>query len=131
VGSPYKSVMELSGWHDFFVRPASVLPLDTGYLFIYEGSETTWYDPVYNVVTGVGYTEDLNTITDLTPKSPLLVSSTPNEHFATFRYSVWMIHGDELRVYAEVACPDETHEIRLFRVPLSTWETFYGLRLAR
>jgi hypothetical protein len=109
--------MELAGWHDFFIRPASLVRLDRGYLFIYEGSSTDWYDPVYNIATGVAYTEDLHMMTDLTPNSPLLVSSTPSAHFATFRYSAWLVHGDDLLVYAEVACPNETNEIRVYRVP--------------
>lgn len=116
-GNPYEPIMALSGWHDFFVRPSSVVRTGAGYLFVYEGSKTTWYDPVYNVVTGIGYTFDLHTIDDLTPESPLAVSPTPNDRFATFRYSSWVRVGEEIYVYAEVACTDETHEIRLFKIP--------------
>jgi hypothetical protein len=119
VGNPYNAVMPLSGWHDFFVRPSSVVPLGIGYLFVYEGGKTDWYDPVYNIATGIGFTFDLHTIQDLTPDGPLLVSSTPNEHFATFRYSDWLLYKGEWRIYAEVACPNGTHEIRHFRVPLN------------
>jgi hypothetical protein len=119
VGSQYQAILPLSGWHDFFVRPAAVLPLGVGYLFVYEGSKAGWYDPVYNIATGLGFTFDLHTIIDLTPETPLLVSSTPNEHFATFRYSTWLLRGNQLWVYAEAACRDRTHEIRLFRVPLA------------
>ena len=54
----------------------------------------------------------------MTPDEPLLVSSTPSERFATFRYSHWLLHGNELRIYAEVACPNDTNEIRHYRVPL-------------
>ena len=75
-----------------------------GYLFVYEGSSTTWYDPVYNVVTGLGFTFDLNTITDLTPDAPLVKSTTPGL-FHTWRYSYWMMVDNELYVYAEVANP--------------------------
>lgn len=116
VGNPYESVMPLEGWHDFFVRPSCVLPLGVGYLFVYEGSSTKWYDPVYNIGTGLGYTFDLHRVTDLTPQSPLLLSSTPSEHFATFRYSHWLWVGQEIWVYAEVARPNNTHEIRLYRL---------------
>jgi hypothetical protein len=119
VDSPYQAIMPLSGWHDFFVRPAAVLPLGIGYLFVYEGSKTDWYDPVYNIATGLGWTFDLHGITDLTPDAPLLASSTPTEHFATFRYSCWLLRSEQLWVYAEVACRDRTHEIRLYRVPLA------------
>lgn len=117
VGSPYQSLMSLSGWHDFFVRPASIVPLGVGYLFVYEGSKTDWYDPVYNIATGLGFTFNLHDVIDLTPDAPLLVSSTPSPHFATFRYTHWLPRGDELWIYAEVACPNETHEIRRYRLP--------------
>jgi hypothetical protein len=117
VGDVNQPVMDLSGWHNFFVRPASVVPLGIGYLFVYEGSSTTWYDPVYNVVTGLGFTFDLHHITDLTPDTPLAKSTTPGL-FHTWRYSHWLIVDDELFVYAEVANPNQSHEIRLFRIDL-------------
>ncbi|MDP8243225.1 MAG: hypothetical protein P9L94_04025 [Candidatus Hinthialibacter antarcticus] len=117
VGDPHQSVMQLIGWHDFFVRPSSLLPIGAGWLFVYEGSSVNWFDPVYNVQTGLAFTFDLHRMIDLTPDAPLLKSSTPNQHFSTFRYSHWLEVGDELWVYAEVAAEDETHEIRLFRLP--------------
>lgn len=116
VGNPYEPRMELTGWHDFFVRPASVVPVGAGYLFIYEGSNTSWHDPVYNVATGLAFTFDLHRVTDLTPESPLAVSSTPSEGFATFRYSSWLRVEDQLWVYAEVACANGTNEVRLFKL---------------
>lgn len=115
-GNASTSVMQLNGWHDFFVRPSSVVPLGVGYLFVYEGSNTSWYDPVYNIATGIGFTFDLHTIQDLTPDSPLILSSTPSEHFSTFRYSHWLWVDDELWVYAEVARPNATNEVRLFKL---------------
>jgi hypothetical protein len=115
VGSPYESILELDGWHDFFVRPASVVPLGAGYLFVYEGSNVKWYDPIYNIATGLGFTFDLHHVADLTPVSPLLASTTPSDHFRTWRYSQWMFVDKELWAYAEVARPNLTNEIRLFR----------------
>ena len=117
VGSPYQSIMDLTGWHDFYVRPASVVPVGVGYLFFYEGSSCHWHDPVYNIGTGVGFTFDLHRIMDLTPESPLALSTTPSERFATWRYSHWMWVDGELWVYAEVARPNESNEVRLFRLP--------------
>jgi len=117
VGSPRQSIMDLTGWHDFYVRPASVVPVGVGYLFFYEGSNCDWYDPVYNIATGVGFTFDLHHVIDLTPEAPLVVSTTPSEHFRTWRYSHWMQVGNELWAYAEVARPNESNEIRLFRLP--------------
>ncbi|MBA7484325.1 hypothetical protein ES707_19850 [subsurface metagenome] len=116
VGSAYNPIMDLTGWHDFYVRPASVLPINAGYLFVYEGSNVTWYDPVYNIATGLGFTFDLHNIIDLTPNSPLVVSTTLGKYFYTWRYSHWMHVGDEVWVYAEVARPNRSNEIRLFRL---------------
>jgi len=116
VGSPYEPVMNLTGWHNYFVRPACVLPLGPGYLFIYEGSNVKWYDPGYNIATGLAFTFDLHHIIDLTPDSPFLISTTPSDLFHTWRYSHWLWVGDELWAYAEVARPNRTNEIRLFRL---------------
>lgn len=116
VGSPYEPILHPQDWHNFYVRPASVLPLGMGYLFVYEGSHVNWYDPVYNIATGIGFTFDLHRVQDLSPESPVLLSSTPNAYFHTFRYSHWMKVENEIWVYAEVAAPDETNEIRLFRI---------------
>lgn len=116
VGSPYQPIMDLEGWHDFYVRPASVLPMGTGYLFIYEGSNNDWYDPVYNIATGLAFTFDLHNVIDLTPDSPMVISTTPSERFHTWRYSHWMLVGDEIWAYAEVARPNDSNEIRLFRL---------------
>jgi hypothetical protein len=116
-GNPYQAVMELENWHNFSVRPASVLPLPVGYLFVYEGSHVAWHDANYNIATGLGFTFDLHQVIDLTPQSPLLLSSTPGDLYHTLRYSQWMMVGQELWVYAEVARPNRTNEVRLFRLP--------------
>jgi len=116
VGDVNEPIMNLNGWHNFFVRPASILPIGVGFLFVYEGSNTKWYDPVYNIATGLGFTFDLHNIIDLTPDSPILVSNTPGDMFATFRYSQWLWVNNEIWVYAEVVCPNKTHEIRLYKI---------------
>jgi hypothetical protein len=104
------------GWHSFYTRPAAVLPLGVGYLLIYEGSHPTWHDPVYNIATGLAWSPDLLSFVDLTPDEPLLVSTTPGDYM-TWRYSHWMWVEAELFVYAEVARPNNTNEIRMWRLP--------------
>jgi len=105
-------VMENAGWHNFYTRPASVLPLTVGYLFVYEGSNLQWRDPVYNIATGLAYSPDLATFIDLTPHEPLLKSTTPGDYH-TWRYSHWLPVGDGVFVYYEAARPNNTNEIRL------------------
>jgi hypothetical protein len=116
VGNYYDAIMDLDGWHDFYVRPASILPLELGYLFFYEGSNVAWHDPVYNMGTGVAFTFDLHTMKELTTEGPLAISSTPSERFHTLRYSHWMRVDGELWVYAEAVKPNESHEVRLYRM---------------
>ncbi len=108
----------LGGWHTFYTRPASVLPLGAGCLIVYEGSHPTWYDPVYNIATGLAWSADLSHFVDLTPDEPLLTSTTPGDYM-TWRYSHWMWADGALLVYAEVARPNNTNEIRMWRVALA------------
>jgi hypothetical protein len=112
-------VLENTGWHNCYTRPASVLPMAAGCLFVYEGSTLGWHDPNYNIATGLAYTPDLETFYDLTPDAPLLKSTTPGEYH-TWRYSHWMHDGDSIRVYFEAARPNNTNEIRLACVPAFT-----------
>jgi len=105
-------VMENDGWHNFYTRPASILPMTVGYLFVYEGSSVRWRDPVYNIATGLAYTPDLEVFIDLTPDEPLLMSTTPGDYH-TWRYSHWMRVRNEVFVYFEAARPNNTNEIRL------------------
>lgn len=116
-GNPYISLLPLSGWHDFFVRPASAVRTGLGWLFFYEGSHTAWHDPVYNIGTGLAYSFDLGTLQDLTPDAPLWISPTPGPQCAAFRYAsaLWVDHA--LWVYAEVARPNDAHDIRLIKLP--------------
>jgi hypothetical protein len=105
-------VLENNGWHSFYTRPACVLPMDVGCLFVYEGSHYRWHDPVYNIATGLAYSPDLRTFVDLTPHEPLLKSTTPGDYH-TWRYSHWMAVNGTIRVYFEAARPNNTNEIRL------------------
>ncbi len=107
---------DVGGWHSFFTRPAAVLPVGAGYLLVYEGSHPTWHDPVYNIATGLAWTPDLQEFVDLTPDEPLLTSTTPGDYL-TWRYSHWMWVEGDLFVYAEVARPNNTNEIRMWRLP--------------
>jgi hypothetical protein len=105
-------VLENAGWHNYYTRPASVLPLAVGYLLVYEGSSIAWRDPVYNIATGMAYSPDLHHFVDLTPDEPLLKSTTPGQCH-TWRYSHWLPVGDQVFVYFEASRPNNTNEIRL------------------
>lgn len=113
---PETPILENRGWHQLYTRPACVLPLSTGFLFIYEGSHVRWFDPNYNIATGLAYTTDLETFVDLTPEAPLLVSTTPGR-VQTWRYSHWLRVGHEVYVYFEAANSDGTNELRMAKFP--------------
>ena len=107
-----KPVLENAGWHSFFTRPASVMPLAVGFLFVYEGSHISWRDPVYNIATGLAYSPDLKKYYDLTPDQPLLKSVTPGDYH-TWRYSHWLRHEGRIFVYWEAARRNGTNELRV------------------
>jgi hypothetical protein len=110
-------VMENQGWHNCFTRPAAVLPMAVGWLFIYEGSHFEWHDPNYNIATGLAYTPDLQNFHDLTPDNPLITSDTPSA-VHTWRYSDWLVVDEKVHVYFEAACANGTNEIRMARVAM-------------
>ncbi len=110
--TPVTPILENTGWHNCFTRPACLLPLGIGYLLVYEGSSIDWYDPGYNIATGFAYSLDLTMFSDLTPQKPMLVSSTPGKYH-TWRYSHWLRVDDAIHVYFEAACPDDTNELRV------------------
>lgn len=107
-------VMESTGWHSFFTRPACIIPQPIGYIFVYEGSNLNYSDPVYNIATGLAYTPNLETYYDLTPNEPLIKSTTPG-NYHTWRYSHWLKVPDQkaFYIYYEAARPNDTNEIRL------------------
>ncbi|MHA1682147.1 MAG: hypothetical protein ACTSUE_14510 [Promethearchaeota archaeon] len=111
-------IMDNVGWHNFFTRPACILPMKIGYILVYEGSNVNWRDPGYNIATGLAYSEDLLHFRDLTPDAPLLKSSTPGEYH-TWRYSHWLEHHGEILVYFEAAKKNGSNEIRVARLPIS------------
>ncbi|HPO13790.1 MAG TPA: hypothetical protein PLI09_10125 [Candidatus Hydrogenedentes bacterium] len=113
---PRNPIFDNGGWHNFYTRPSCVLPMSLGYLFVYGGSNSTWHDPNYNIATGLAYTLDLSTITDLTPQEPFLISTTPGR-CQTWRYSHWLKVDNGINVYAECARPNGSNEIRLFHIP--------------
>lgn len=78
-----------------------------------------WFDPPYNIATGLAWTLNCLNCVDLTPDEPLLKSTAPGSYH-TWRYSHWIMRADELWAYAEVACPNDTNEIRLYRLPLGS-----------
>ena len=118
--SPAKTliILESVGWHNYFTRPACVLPLAVGFLLIYEGSRVDWWDPTYNIATGLAYSPDLEHFIDLTPNAPILKSTTPSKYH-TWRYSHWISTGEKVLVYFEAACPNRSNEIRVAEISIN------------
>lgn len=109
-------VLENAGWHSCYTRPACVAPLQVGFLLVYEGSHENWYDPAYNIATGLAYSLDGVHFTDLTPDAPLLESTTPGVYH-TWRYSHWLCVQESMYVYFEACRPNNTNEIRAAILP--------------
>ncbi|MGB9759713.1 MAG: hypothetical protein ACPLZG_07835, partial [Thermoproteota archaeon] len=94
--------------------------LPIGYLMVYEGSNLSWYDPAYNIVSGLAYSLDLYNWFDLSPNKPLFVSQTPGK-YKTLRYSDFLVLEDRILFYYEAARENDTNEIRVSEIPLDAW----------
>ena len=110
-------VVRPGGWHDFFTRPACVMPLGGVYAFYYEGSASDWFDPVYNIQGGLAVTHDLRTAVDLTADAPLFASATPGRYL-TARYTDYLCLADRVVFYYEAARPNDSNEVRASTVLL-------------
>jgi len=110
-------VLPHGGWHDFFTRPACVMPLGGTYAFYYEGSNAEWFDPPYNIQGGLAITHDLRHATDLTPSAPIFASSTPGP-YSTARYTDYLVLSDRVIFYYEASRPNASNEIRASTVML-------------
>jgi len=119
---PSNPVLSQGGWHDFYTRPACLVPAGNLYLFYYEGFGKEWLAPVYNIATGLAVTFDLERIIDITPNAPILISPTPgdNGRTRTLRYMDAVLLEDRVLFYYEAARKDGANELRVTEVPLAT-----------
>jgi hypothetical protein len=123
---PANPVIPQGGWHDFYTRPACIVPAGSHYLFYYEGSNREWVAPVYTMATGLAVTTDLEHIVDMTPDAPILKSPTPGPtpwgggaNF-TLRYMDAVALDDRILYYYEAATEDGCNELRLTEMRLDT-----------
>ncbi|MHA1819847.1 MAG: hypothetical protein ACTSU2_05590 [Promethearchaeota archaeon] len=128
-------ILENTGWHNFYTRPACLIPLDIGYILVYEGSNLSWHDPGYNIATGLAYSIDLKNFIDLTDKKPLLMTiakpiisnlscskinkigennKVPEEFYITWRYSHWIRSKKHIYVFFEGVNQNKTNNLRFF-----------------
>jgi len=122
---PGNPVLSQGGWHDFYTRPACLVPAGNLFLFYYEGSSKEWLAPVYNIATGLAITFDLERIIDVTPNAPVLTSPTPGPTPGedginiTLRYMDSVLLEDRILFYYEAASKEGSNELRVTEVPLS------------
>jgi hypothetical protein len=121
---PGNPLLAQGGWHDFYTRPACIVPAGNHYLFYYEGSNKDWVAPVYTMATGLAITSDLEHILDMTPDAPILKSPTPGPtpwgggmNF-TLRYMDAVLLDDRILYYYEAASAEGCNELRVSEVPL-------------
>ncbi len=105
-------VLGVSGWHNFATRPSAILPVKTGFIMYYGGSNREWYAPVYNICIGIAYTWDLKQFIDLTPEKPVLESPSPGK-YKTLRYLDYIQRDDYVLFYYEASRQDNSFELRV------------------
>jgi hypothetical protein len=110
-------IMAGTGWHEFCLRIACVMPLAQGYAIFYEGASLNDHEKIYNIRTGLAFSPDLRTFTDLTPVEPIIQSPTPGKCWAV-RYMDYVMLEDRVLFYYEAARPDDAFELRVSEVKL-------------
>ncbi|GAH19611.1 unnamed protein product, partial [marine sediment metagenome] len=108
-------ILQRNTWHNYHSRMSCVLPLGKGFIFLYEGSSFSWYEPHFNLNIGFGYTADLKNFLDLTSEKPLLSSSGKGD-FSTIRYVDYVFFNNKIVFYYEAARDENSFELRAVRI---------------
>lgn len=104
------------GWHNFFTRPACLLPMGSTWVLYYEGSNAEWFDPPYNLAGGIAVSMDAGrTFIDLTPHQPMFETATPGR-YRTARYTDYLALSDRVLFYYEAFRPNDSAEVRMTAV---------------
>lgn len=105
-------ILPSHGWHDFFTRPACLLPMPGVWVLYYEGSNSEWFDPVYNIAGGIAVSTDGGkSFTDITPTAPTLETATPGR-YRTARYMDYLALEDRILFYYEAFRENDSAEVR-------------------
>lgn len=117
-------VLARGGWHDYHTRISCVLPspYDDEWLVCYDGSGREDYGATWNLRTGLAASSDLERVADRSPDRPHLGAPGPGratelDTFGTCRYLDWLVSGEDLELFAEVARPDGSFELVRCLVP--------------
>lgn len=112
-------VLPRAYWHDHHTRVSTVIPAPDAptWLVFYDGSGVADTGKTWNLRTGGAVSPDLERVVDTTPDGPLYAAPTADaatgvSTFATCRYLDILPREDEWELFAEVARPDESFELR-------------------
>ncbi|NOX57213.1 MAG: hypothetical protein GXP27_22825 [Planctomycetes bacterium] len=98
------------GWDRYCTRIGTLWPQDGVWLALYDGSADVSEN--YEERVGLAYSLDLRRFVRVTRDGPLMVQ--PNASGA-LRYFDVLRQGDQTFFYYETACPDGSHDLRVFR----------------
>ena len=105
-------VLHRSYWHDYHTRMSCLIPAERGFVYLYEGSSFSWYEPHFNLNIGLGCTVDMRNFFDLTTQQPVLSSSTKG-NFSTIRYLDYAFVEEKVLFYYEAAQDGDAFELRV------------------
>jgi hypothetical protein len=101
-----------NSWDSYAARLGSIVRGKDGWYGYYDGSASHLDN--YEEKTGFAASRDLLTWTKLTPSAPAI---TVPHASGSVRYTCAVEHEDTLFVYYEMALPNESHELRLVKLP--------------
>ena len=104
-------IFSRGSWHNYHTRVSCLLPMRREFLLFYEGSNSTWYKPHFNLNIGFALTSNMRDFRDLTQEKPSLFSPTAGE-FSTVRYLDYVEMNNKILFYYEAAKKNGSFELR-------------------
>ena len=104
-------------WHNYHTRTSCLIPTRSGFFLFYEGSNSCWYKPHFNLNIGLAFTSNLRDFLDLTLEKPCFSSPTGGK-FSTVRYLDYVQMEKGVFFYYEAAKKEGSFELRASKIEM-------------
>lgn len=118
-----EKILSRGNWHNYHTRASCLIPVQSGFLLFYEGSNFSWYKPQFNLNIGLAFTFNMRDFLDLTLEKPCFSSPTSGK-FSTVRYLDYAQMKNKIFFYYEVANKDGSFELRVSKIGIENVKDF-------
>lgn len=112
-------ILSRANWHNYHTRVSCLLPIQREFLLFYEGSNSAWYEPHFNLNIGFALTSNMRDFRDLTQEKPSFSSPTAG-NFSAVRYLDYVEINSKILFYYEAATKNGSFELRTSELEVRT-----------